>query len=249
MIDDQNGDVNIANNAALELVNQEIPSAEQLEAQQVQAQPALDPKAENFRQLRETKERIERERDEYAREIQALKAQFQQPQQIPQEDEDLRIGDTELAEGKHLARLQKQIKELKGQIRQSEERSAAATTEALLKSRYPDFDQVVTKEAIESLKYEHPEIAQALASSPDIYSKAASTYTIIKKMGLQPDPSLYEMNKQAAQKNSLKPKPSASLAPQQGDSPMSKANAFANGLTPELKAQLWKEMESSRRSL
>lgn len=235
----------------LELVNQEITTPEQETAEQPQqpAQQALDPKAENFRQLREAKERIERERDEYAREVQALRSQFQQPQPAPQpEEEDIRIGDTELAEGKHLVRLQKQIKELKGQIRQSEEKAAVATTEALLKARYPDFDQVVTKEAIESLKYEHPEIANALASSPDMYSKAASTYTIIKKMGLQPDPALYEMNKQAAQKNALKPKPTASLAPQQGDSPMSKANAFANGLTKEMKEQLWKEMESSRRS-
>jgi hypothetical protein len=40
----------------------------------------------------------------------------------------------------------------------------------------------------------------------------------------------------------------ASISPQQGDSPLTKANAFANGeLTPELKAQLWKETNQYRR--
>ncbi len=49
------------------------------------------------------------------------------------------------------------------------------------------------------------------------------------------------------QKNASKPKPLASVNPQQGDSPLSRANAFANGLTEELKDQLRKEMSESRR--
>ena len=45
--------------------------------------------------------------------------------------------------------------------------------------------------------------------------------------------------------NAQKPRPLTSISPQQGDSPLSKANAFANGLTPELQAQLLKEMKQS----
>ena len=35
---------------------------------------------------------------------------------------------------------------------------------------------------------------------------------------------------------------------QQGDSALSKANMFADGLTPDMKAQLWKEMQSSKKN-
>jgi hypothetical protein len=56
-------------------------------------------------------------------------------------------------------------------------------------------------------------------------------------------------DKLRAQKNAAKPKPLASVNPQQGDSPLSKANAFANGLTDDLKKQLRKEMEDARRSI
>jgi hypothetical protein len=52
----------------------------------------------------------------------------------------------------------------------------------------------------------------------------------------------------AAQKNASKPKPLASVSPQQGDSPLSRANAFANGLTPELQKQLRQEMEEARKN-
>jgi hypothetical protein len=46
-----------------------------------------------------------------------------------------------------------------------------------------------------------------------------------------------------AHKNASKPKPLASVSPQQADSPLSKANAFANmPLSKEVKNQLHKEM-------
>ena len=56
----------------------------------------------------------------------------------------------------------------------------------------------------------------------------------------------YSKDRDKAQSNASKPKPLASVSPQQGDSPLSRANAFANGLTDELKSQLRKEMEQAR---
>ena len=61
-------------------------------------------------------------------------------------------------------------------------------------------------------------------------------------------PDNYKTDRELAQKNASKPKPLASVSPQQGDSPLSRANAFANGLTNELKAQLRKEMEEARKN-
>ena len=39
-----------------------------------------------------------------------------------------------------------------------------------------------------------------------------------------------------------------SINPTQGESALAKANAFANGLTPELKDQLYREMQAARRN-
>ena len=84
-------------------------------------------------------------------------------------------------------------------------------------------------------------------SSNDLYSTAVSAYTMIKNLGIAPKGDDFMVQKAQAQKNAAKPKPLASVNPQQGESPLSKANAFANGLTDDLKAQLLKEMYAARR--
>ena len=116
-----------------------------------------------------------------------------------------------------------------------------------LKTQYPDFDNIVSRENLESLRLAYPEIAQTINSSSDLYSQAVSAYTMIKKLGIGVEDSFIE-EKAAIQRNAAKPKPLASINPQQGDSPLSKANAFATSgkLTDELKAQMLKEMNEFR---
>ena len=71
---------------------------------------------------------------------------------------------------------------------------------------------------------------------------------IMKKFGIyREDP--HSEDRIRALRNTQKPKPITSVSPQQGDSPLSKANAFANGLTEDLKAQLRKEMAAARRGM
>ena len=50
------------------------------------------------------------------------------------------------------------------------------------------------------------------------------------------------MDKEKVKTNIYKPHPAASLSPQPGDNPLTRANAFADGLTDQLKEQLRKEM-------
>ena len=51
-------------------------------------------------------------------------------------------------------------------------------------------------------------------------------------------------------KNSAKPRPLASVNPQQGDSPLSKANAFANGeFTEADRKRAWAEMVAARKNM
>ena len=201
----------------------------------------------NFKALRQEKERAEQERNEAMMRL----AEYEK-QQTPKEhdnrehDEDLEIniGDDDLFEGKHYKKLQKQLKKQEEALRQYQEQTRAVSAESKLKTKYTDFDKVVSEENIKKLRAEEPEIAEAIASTQDIYSKAVSAYKMIKKLGIYVEDN-YGQDRDIAKQNSLKPKPLASVSPQQGDSPLTKANAFANGLTPELKKQLWREMNEA----
>ena len=157
------------------------------------------------------------------------------------------INEDDLVEGKHLKRYDAEIKKLRQEQEQFKQQSYAMTAQQQLRSKYPDFDKVVNEDNIEQLKYAYPELANTLNSSTDLYSTAVSAYTMIKKLGIIQEDN-YMADKAQALKNASKPKPLASVSPQQGDSPLSKANAFANGLTDELRAAMIKEMNEARKN-
>lgn len=223
------------------------PTHEELQVQEE------TPQQGNFRELREAKEKAEKERDEALAYAQQYQQQYQEPQyQDPyyppsQEDYNVNIADDDLAEGKHLNKMAKKIQDLENQIYQNQQYNNDISTEAVLRAKYPDFESVVTNANLKKLRQDYPEIADSLNASPDLYKKAVSAYTLIKKFDIgKGDP--YMANKNKAQKNSAKPRPLASVSPQQGDTPLSHANAFAEGLTEELKAKLRKEMEEIRKN-
>jgi len=242
-----------------ELQNTQPFEAQEIEQpdEQVQEQPEVqeEPKpqqesvqAKNFRQIKELKERAEWERDELRRRLESYETSKQQvkPQEI--EEQDININPDDLVEGKHLNKYDKKIRKLQDDLRIYQQQTQLAATETRLKNQYPDFDKVVSKDNIEQLKANYPELAETLnASSTDLYSKAVSAYTLIKKLGISPD-DVYQQDREKAIKNAAKPRPLASVSPQQGESPLSKANAFANGLTDELKDQLRKEMYAAMKN-
>lgn len=200
--------------------------------------------ARNFALLREKALRAERERDEAIRMVREMEAKKQQP--VEEELEDINLRDDEIAEGKHLSKVQKQIKSLQTELKKYKQEANLNSVEAKIRTNYPDFDSVVSRENVESLRNSYPELAQVLVSSPDEYSKAASAYTLIKKLGIDSHGS-YEMDKKRVQENVTKPKPLASIGAQTGAGPLAHANAFAGGLTKELQQQLIKEMQDARK--
>lgn len=209
--------------------------------------PQESDQARNFRAIREKAERAERERDEALKLVRELAAQ-QKPQEQAQEEPDtFGINPDDIVEGKHLSKVGKEIKELKKQLAFYQQQTSLTATEAKLKSQFPDFDSVVSKENLETFNMAYPELAQTLNSTQDLYTKAASAYKMIKQFGVYKSEPQFDLEKETAKKNVAKPRPLASVSPQQGDSPLSRANAFANGLTPDLQAQLRKEMEEARR--
>src|SRR5579872_1281647 len=200
---------------------------------------------ESWRILREKAEKAEQRAQELERVI-AQSYRREKKEHIPEErvhEEDLSINleDDSLVEGKHLSKVDKKIRKLEQKLAQYEQNANLSSAELRLKSQYPDFDQVVSEENLANLKATYPEIAHTINTSTDLYSKAVSAYTMIKKLNIGDDS--YIVEQQMAKKNSVKPKSLASISPAQSDSPLSKANVFANGvLTDELKASMLKEM-------
>ena len=204
--------------------------------------PSEDNASTNLRRLREKTERLERERDEAIRRARELEAHAK-PQVVDNDEDDFKIDENALMEGKDLKKVAQQIRKLKNEINQYRQQSTVDSAESRLKMQYSDFDKVVCKENIESLRESYPEIAASISANPDIYGRAVSAYTLIKKMGIYNDNPQYEADRLVAQRNAAKPRPTASISPQQGDTPLSRANAFADGkVTKELQKQLYQEM-------
>ncbi len=199
----------------------------------------------NLRSLREKTERAERERDEAYRLIKEYESRLPN---ADDSDTDVNLGADDIAEGKHLSKVQKKIKNLEEQLRSYQQQNALTAAELRLRNKYPDFDKVVTKDNIDLLKDKNPSAARLLASAQDADAAGESAYLFIKQLTSSADPS-YDKERELVQKNSVKPRPLASVSPQQGDSPLTRANAFANGLTDELKDQLRKEMFEARKQL
>lgn len=197
----------------------------------------------NLRAMRESKERSERERDEALRQLEAERAQRNSGKlsTFVDENDDIQLAPDDLAEGKHLTQVSAKIKRLEDQLKHYQQQSSLSTTEVRLKNEYPDFDKIVSKDNVELLNLTYPELAHSVNSATDLYMKAKSAYLLIKKLGIHVEDT-YQQDRDLAQRNASKPRPLASVSPQQGDSPLSRANAFANGLTDDLRKQLHKEM-------
>ena len=211
----------------------------------------------NIRVLREKAERAdraERERDEILKQMMAYRNQEQQPVQKPvqqEQEEDylasLGLDEDSLVEGKHFKAYFKKQRELEKQLQQYKQQATQDTVEVRLKAQYPDFDSVVSTQNLNALRDANPELAEVILATPDIYKQASLAYKMVKQYGLDTPKPNYDAEKAIAQRNAAKPKPLASVSPQQGSSPMSQANAFANGMTKDLKAQLLKEMRDAQK--
>ena len=230
-------------------VVQEQEIVEQPQPEQAAAPAPQQEEQKHFRALRQSKEKAERERDEAIRVLREMEAaRQQQPPQLD-EDDSIQIGSDDIAEGKHLNKVTKKIKKLEEQITKYQKQSFEVAAETRVKTQYPDYDTVVSPDNIEILKTTYPELARTISgSNEDLYSKAVSAYTLIKKLGIHQEDT-YLADKATAQRNAAKPRPLNSVSPQQGESPLSHANAFANGLTEDLKKQLYKEMQESRKRM
>jgi vacuolar-type H+-ATPase subunit I/STV1 len=245
-------DDNIMDNLDVQPEAQEQVEQQQ-QQQEVQKQNNLDT---NMRNLREKAEREQREKEEAWKMADYYKQQLEaknKPQEVEEVD-DLGMADTDFAEGKHLNKVAKQVRDLKKQLAknkqdQEEERQRSYMREAEIKlmAKFPDAESILTKENMDRLAQMEPAIANSIKYNPDFYERGVTAITMIKKLGIVQEEA-YRADAELAKRNAYKPRASNSLSPQSGDSPIAQANAFANGLTPALKAQLLKEMDDAAKA-
>ena len=197
----------------------------------------------NFKVIKDKQLQAERERDELLRMLQEERAKGSKP--IPEEDDDI---PDDFIEGKHLKKQVKEIRQLRKELLELKQQTRMEITDAKIKAECPDFNKVLTEENVEQFKEEHPELAETIFNSKaDPYSIAKSAYKAMKKFGIYVEDN-YEKEKQLAQKNLSRIKPSTSLGVRQGDTALSKAGEYvAEELTDERKAMLWKEVQKFSR--
>ena len=228
-------------------------ASEEVVAEKPQEQEVPKPRIpeENLRNLRlkaEKADKIERERDELLSEL-AKYRQSNAPVPEQEEDYSLNIGPDDLAEGKHLSKMDRKVRALEKKLYEQQQQTYAMAVEARLKTQYPDFDAVVNKDNLSLLKDVKPHLFSSIQYNPDMYYKAVAAYDDIKSAGLIAEKEdIYDAKKEIVQKNASKPRPVSSIGAQHGDSPLSRVNAFASGLTDDLKKQLHKEMLDAMKS-
>ena len=218
---------------------EEQPVDEQpVDEQPIDEQPRRKSNEElNYAALREKTERLQRERDEIEQRLQS----YATKNEVQEENEDV-AQPHDLVEGKTVNKLYRDLRSMKKQLEAYQRQSNEYTTEMRIKSRYPDFDEVCSKENIESFRLQYPELAESIISSGDMYKAASAAYTAIQKMGIADNNKSREQYEQRTKQNT-KPRPAASLSPTQGATPLSKANEFADGsMSKELRAKLQREM-------
>lgn len=221
-------------------LNNELSSMDEQEPTQVsqedmeQEERALLPADKNFKELRQKAERLQQENARLLKERELLNKQSVS-------DDDIGVGADDLVEGKHLKKVMAQQRELQQRLEQQ-------TAELRIRSQCPDIDSVLTADNIEKFRQENPELAAAIASTRDHYTQLKAAYDAIKyRYATSSATQAYDSERIAAHRNASKPRPLASISAQDNGSPLSRANAFANGLTPELQAALLKQMADSRK--
>jgi len=190
-------------------------------------------KDENLYRLREAKEQLEKENRELR----------QMQQKESSSEEDFSIDDDDLVDGRTVKKLYTELKELK-KFRTSYESERQSNIPDRLKTKFSDFDQVVTKENIEKLKQIEPEMYASITSGSDLYTKGVSAYKTLKAMGIVKEDH-YKSQKEQVHQNHSKPVSTQAI---RGQGALSEANMFARGLTPELKRQLQNEMSEAAKA-
>jgi len=196
---------------------------------------------ENFKKLREANQELERK---LALMEQTIGNSAGKSAEAEPSLDELDLRDDDIAEGKHYKALKREVRQLNEAVAKANAEREKLAAEARLRATYPDIFNIVTQDNMEELAKIEPELVESIVTSPKTYSQHIAAYKLIKKSNIGAlDP--YADDKARAQKNMAKPKSAATVAPRMGESPLSDAERFQNGMTPEIQAQLLREMNEA----
>lgn len=175
----------------------------------------------NFRLLREERERLKSENEEFRRQIQSLHSP-ESPKVAQSDGEGL--DDSDLVEYKQLKAIKKELDSLRYSIVPDK-----------LRAKFKDFDEIVNQESLQKLSREHQETFATINAQTDPYLAGVSAYEFLK-------------SKEMANKSSPQPtervtpkKVPMSSAAVKNSSPLNNIADYGGRLTKEMKDRFYKE--------
>ncbi len=208
------------------------------------AQPTQvdDRQEKNWREMRRKQAELEQKTRLQEELITKLLSQQPQPVSVPQADElDAIPSDDYIPKGtveKMVARAEKKAeKRAEEAVAKAFEEREKANFHGKLKTKFSDFDDVVTPETLELLETQEPELAREIAELKDPYKIGFQTYKYIKASGLLEKAPNFKRAKEVDQK--IEKNAKTVQSPQAFDKrPM----AVTFQLTEQMKQDLYKEM-------
>jgi len=210
------------------------------------------PQDKNWREMRESLKELKKQNEELNTRLHQKDQQdaYQQWQQMntanqkaqpPEEEDD--VDEEDLITKKTAAKLARQ--EVEKYIKQKEQQNIPQ----MLQQQYGDYIETVNQENIQRLLKDDIETARDIESLQDDPVKMSRLLykTLKAKYGHenQKEDPFFMAKKQQSEERMKKSPISSSAVPKR--SALAEANSFANGLTPELKKQLLKEMDEASR--
>ncbi len=243
----------------VEQPQEQIEEASEEPKQESKVTPKKNNAEYNFEELRRQREADRRRAEEAERRanelfelLKAQKGAQNQEQRDAIEDELAKLAKDDLATVDHIdKKLYKYNKTAKKEVdilRNEVETLKAKLEEQNFRAKFPDLDEVLSPDNIELLKREDPELADTISKMPaGSKEQVTLAYKYIKRILPKPESkqtpsqSIPE-EKRKALENAKKPVSIQAISKQ---SAIGNAHIFENGLTPELKKQLWSEMQDA----
>lgn len=207
-------------------------------------QPSKPTPQESFSEIRAKADKLQRERDDALLTLQRIEQYALQQQNKVPEPAPVHYDDDDYIEGKH---FKQEINSLKQQLDSFKNQQQSSSMEMQLRSKYNDFDRVMTYENISKLRELRPEIAASLNKAKDIdpYNTCATVYTLLKEFGIYRE-NTHSPERDRVEHNSNKPRVAASL--QKTESALSHASEFSGSrLTETRKKEIYSQMMKNSR--
>ena len=200
----------------------------------------------NWKAMREQHERLQREyeterkkREEYEQYVLKQMQNTQKPEQEKDEFEDIAPDDWLTKEQSQKLAQKMAKKAIEEALQLERQKRSEEELPTRIKTQFQDFDSVVNEENVKQLRALEPDVAFALSQIGDKYAQAVAAYKYIKKF--IPEAAQQTEYRDRVNSNSSKPKSMSSVS----SSNLSKASGFEKDLTPDMKKQLYAEMQAA----